>query len=133
MAAPPGEAGRGTSHVSSIGLSTASWYQLQLVINFTANAGSGSGSLFYRNLTLGETAFTAVPDLQNVSLGLLNTAADVRPATYDAVHVTLSLADVDNFGAIPEPSTSFLFLLTAVAAFAIRARWKKTCRSPTTI
>ncbi|CAA9229963.1 MAG: hypothetical protein AVDCRST_MAG42-1075 [uncultured Chthoniobacterales bacterium] len=126
------EAGRGTSHLSSITLANLSWYQIRLEMDFTANAGQGSGSLFLRNLSLGETSFTAVPDLQNISLGLTNTAADVRPFTYDGMFIGMGFGHMDNIGVVPEPATSALLvgatLFCAVLRIAVKRRAERDGR-----
>ena len=62
-------------------VASTDWLRLRLVIDFTANTGQGSASLFYRNLTDGETAFTPVAGIQNINL-----SNKVRQAyTWDSV------------------------------------------------
>lgn len=48
------------------------WYRLCLYISFIDNNGDGAGSLFYRNLTDGDTSDIPIPGLQNLNLKLLN-------------------------------------------------------------
>lgn len=46
------------------------WISLRLQMDLTANSGNGSGTLFYKNLTDGDTGYTAVSGLQNINLNL---------------------------------------------------------------
>lgn len=66
------EAGMGTEHGASLAgaVSPGEWVRFQLRANLTANSGNGAGSLYYQNLSRGETAFTPVAGLQNVGLNL---------------------------------------------------------------
>ncbi|MEM1330136.1 MAG: glycosyl hydrolase family 28-related protein [Planctomycetota bacterium] len=48
--------------------SRGEWARLELRIDFTANSGVGHASLFFMNLTDGDTEFRAVPGLQQVPL-----------------------------------------------------------------
>ena len=57
------------------------WFRQELRIDFTANAGEGAASLFFMNLTDGDTAYRAVPGLQGVPL-----EGEVRyPETWDRI------------------------------------------------
>lgn len=50
------------------------WYQLQLTINQNfADITQSTGSLSYKDLTAGDTTFTAVSGLQNINLGFTAT------------------------------------------------------------
>ncbi|MEM7755760.1 MAG: glycosyl hydrolase family 28-related protein [Planctomycetota bacterium] len=42
------------------------WFQIELRIDFTANNGDGAGSLYFMNLTEGDTQYRAVPGMQSV-------------------------------------------------------------------
>jgi hypothetical protein len=64
------------------------WYRVQLRVDFTAYDGEGSGSLYARDLTLGETNYTAVTNLQNINLKIrsrLGTTAP--PSSWNALFV----------------------------------------------
>jgi hypothetical protein len=57
------------------------WARLELRIDFTANAGDGEASLFFMNLTDGDTEFRAVPGLQGVPFQ----GEVVYPETWDRI------------------------------------------------
>ena len=62
------------------------WLRVRVVMDLTANAGTGLGYVHVQNMTAGQTWFTAVPGLQGIPLGLNPTATDAtNPATWDAV------------------------------------------------
>lgn len=68
------------------GASGGTWLRLRLVMDFTANGGSGSGSVDYVNLSAGGTEWAPVAGLQGIDLGLTpgsGNAAD--PANWSAV------------------------------------------------
>jgi len=65
------------------------WYRLQLRMDLTANSGSGSGSLYYMNLTRGDTEFQPVAELQNVNLGLGSMHAEAGPESWNAMWITM--------------------------------------------
>ena len=57
-------------------------------MDFTAYDGEGSGSLYARDLTLGETNYTAVANLQNINLKIrsrLGTSAP--PSSWNALFI----------------------------------------------
>ncbi len=57
------------------------WFRLELRIDFTANGGDGAASLFFMNLSDGDTQYRAVPGLQGVPL-----VGEVRyPETWDRI------------------------------------------------
>jgi len=64
-------------------ISKTDWVRFQARINFAANFGAGSVSLFYRNLTRGDADFQPVPNFQNISLrdGIQ------RPSTWNTLTV----------------------------------------------
>jgi hypothetical protein len=84
------------------------WYRLQLRLDFTAGDGEGTGSLYYKNLTDGDTTFRTVSGMINRSLGLSRMDPDARPANWNAIHLRLlsngnSVPSIDNL--IPNGST----------------------------
>lgn len=108
------------SYVSTVPL--GDWVSIQLIMDFTANAGAGSGSLFFKDLTTGETSFTAAPGLQNINLGLTvgaGLAAGYTPDKwnqigFDFAPVNTYPAKLDNLlvsSTIPEPSALPLLAL----------------------
>lgn len=67
-----------TSYCQTISnIPSGHWYQVKLTMDFTANNGNGSGSLAYRNLTLGDTSFIPLGLIQNINLRLLYNAPRV--------------------------------------------------------
>ncbi len=77
------------------------WYRLQLRLDFTAANGEGTGSLYFMNLTDGDTAFHTVSGLQNQPLGLSRLHPDARPARWNAMWLHLfsngnSVPNADN-------------------------------------
>ena len=64
------------------------WIRLQLRIDFTAYGGFGSGSLFYQDLTAGDSDFIAVPELQNVKLAI----APGKPAQWQHLRINIGSA-----------------------------------------
>jgi len=62
--------------------SPGDWFRVQLVTDFAANGGNGSSSLFYKNLTLGQSTFTPVAGLQNVDVNL---TAGPAPSAWNAI------------------------------------------------
>jgi len=52
------------------GLDFDDWISLRLVMDLTANSGDGSGSLYYKNLTDGDSSYSAVSGLQGINLNL---------------------------------------------------------------
>lgn len=65
------------------------WYRIQLRIDFTANDGDGSGSLYYKNLTDGDPDFIAVSGLQDIDLELGAMDPGAKPTTWDALWMHL--------------------------------------------
>lgn len=65
------------------------WYRLQLRLNFTAGDGEGIGSLYFKNLTDGDTTFHTVSGMINRPLGLSRMHPDARPANWNAMWLHL--------------------------------------------
>ncbi|MCF7848355.1 MAG: hypothetical protein K9M45_05845 [Kiritimatiellales bacterium] len=65
------------------------WYRLQLQIDFTAGEGKGTGSLYYMNLTDGDTVFQAVAGLTDLPLGLDGLHTDAHPSQWNAIWLHL--------------------------------------------
>jgi hypothetical protein len=65
------------------------WYRLQLRVDLAGYNGSGSGSLYYRNLTAGDTAFTPVVGLQEMRLELEQMAPGAEPDQWNAMFLTM--------------------------------------------
>ena len=61
--------------------SRGDWARLELRVDFTANGGEGAASLYFLNLTEGETQFRAVPGLHGVPL----VGEVVYPETWDEI------------------------------------------------
>lgn len=79
----------GSISEENLGASNAveDWYQIRLVLDFTAQDGSGSGNISYRNLSNGDEVFKTVPTLQNVDLQL--STLDAGPATWNSIWLHL--------------------------------------------
>lgn len=62
------------------------WLRIRVIMDLGAQSGAGLGYVEARNLTAGATAFSPVPGLQGVPLGLNPAAADAtNPALWDAM------------------------------------------------
>lgn len=93
--------GASTSTPFGSGNSGNDWYRMELRIDFTANGGEGAGSLFYLNITDGDTEFQAVSGLQGINLQLGRLHPDAGPETWDTMWLQLrasgsNRAAVDN-------------------------------------
>lgn len=64
-------------------------YRIQLRIDFTANGGDGSGSLYYMNLTNGDWQFQSVTGIQDVNLHLSQMNAGAAVENWDAMWLHL--------------------------------------------
>jgi hypothetical protein len=65
------------------------WYRIQLHLDFTAANGEGTGSLYYLNLSDGDTTFNAVAGLQDRPLGLSRLQPEAWPARWNAMWLDL--------------------------------------------
>jgi len=85
------EAGLGAVYETLIGDGNSGddWYRFQLRIDFTAAASEGSGSLYYLNLTDGDTVYLPVAGLQNRALGMSRMHADAQPDRWDTMWLHL--------------------------------------------
>lgn len=78
------------------------WYRLQLRMDLTANGGAGSGSLYYMNLTRGDSGFQPVAELQNLDLGLDSLGPSAGPESWNTMWMgtrfegALSVPRMDN-------------------------------------
>ncbi len=63
------------------------WYRLQLRIDLAAAGGSGSGSLYYRNLSRGDSGFLPVSELQGLNLHLDSMAAGAEPQRWNTLWI----------------------------------------------
>lgn len=85
------------------------WYQLKLVIDFTAFGGAGSGDMFVRNMTDGELAFRPTPIFNDFNLGITSMSGISQdPATWNTLYVRLGLGNEadnlnPNFTVVPPP------------------------------
>jgi len=85
--------------LSSIGAGGGDWLRVSVVMDFTAAAGAGAGSVFVQNLTLGEQGLRTVAGLQGVPLGLDQSAVDAtNPLLWDAMwlHFEGATYELDN-------------------------------------
>jgi len=106
------------------GLNFDDWISLRLVMDLTANGGDGSGSLLYKNLTDGETSYSAVAGLQGINLNLDPLQ---NPLLWDRMMLRTGFYEgnkIDNLyieTSVPEPSRAFLVAL-GFAGFILRRR-----------
>ena len=102
------------------------WVRLRMELNLAANGGDGSASLFYKDLTLGQTSFTPIPGLQNLAGGLLSNNAN--DYFWDGMYVRSGISagnnPIDNLeiGLIPEPTSIGLLAIAFVALAAQRRK-----------
>jgi hypothetical protein len=103
------------------------WFDMKLVMNFSV--AGGSGTLYRRNVTLGEKAYTQIAGLTNIPLGF---TAVGGVYTLDRMSFRCdSLADtygggigyVDNYSCVPEPSV--LAMLGAGLCALLAYAWRK--------
>jgi len=85
------QANRGAVFGTAFGPGNAGddWYRMQLRIDFTANDGNGSGSLFYRNLSDGDPQFQPLAGLQEIDLRISDMSPSAGPETWDAMWLHL--------------------------------------------
>jgi uncharacterized membrane protein len=70
------------------------WYRFEMRLNFTAYTGNGSASVFYMDLTAGDTNWHAVAMLQNLGLGLANQGVTVD--AWDRLDLRAANVELDN-------------------------------------
>lgn len=122
----------------AIGSGSTDWYRLLVNVDFLANGGDGSASMFVKDLTLGQTNFTPIAGMQDLNLGL--TASNL--ANNQVSDWTQFEIRVDNSGMLdnisagqavnvstPEPGSLLLFsasLMTCTACLVRHRRTRKT-------
>ena len=110
------------------------WYRLQLRIDLKANSGNGLGSLYYMNLTKGDTGFRPVEELQNLDMELHEMAQGAGPASWNAMWLVMrfdggqNIPSLDNLlpvegegmdtAGLFDPTTSQFYLRNALAGGA---------------
>ena len=70
------------------------WYRFEMRLNFTAYAGNGSASVFYKDLSAGDTNWHAVSMLQNLGLVLANQGVTVD--AWDRMDLNAANVELDN-------------------------------------
>lgn len=65
------------------------WYRLRFSMDLAANGGAGAGSLHYMNLSLGDTEYHPVAELQNVSLELDSMLPAAPPSLWNAMFLVM--------------------------------------------
>ena len=77
----------GTLHLAGLGITgqPGDWYRLQLRMDLS----QGTGSVYYRNLSLGDELITPMPGLQNIDLELERLAPGAGPSAWNALWVVL--------------------------------------------
>lgn len=85
------QAGLGTKTYADFGSGNAGadWYRLKLQVDLAANGGDGAGTLYYMNLSQGDTGFKAVSGLANVNLGLTAMHPDALPDEWNRMWLHL--------------------------------------------
>lgn len=126
-----------TASSARAGDDTGDWVQLKLVMDFTANSGNGSGTLYTRNLTDGEsTWYTAKSDyslellrLRSTANGGSNGMSDMTPSQWDGLGLRfdkLGIADNLTVGAVPEPGVCMMLITGSVTLLAYAWRKRKS-------
>ncbi|MFI4910831.1 MAG: BNR-4 repeat-containing protein [Sedimentisphaeraceae bacterium JB056] len=77
----------GTEYTSTHNYTISDYKCYEFVVEFTNISNGGKGWVKVRNITDGESQYTALTGLQDVSLNFLNTATYVKPSTFDALYV----------------------------------------------
>jgi hypothetical protein len=102
------------------------WVRIRMELNLAANGGDGSASVFYKDLTQGQTSFTPIPGLQNLAAGLL--ANNGNDYFWDGMYLRGGISagnnPMDNLevGVIPEPTSVGLLAMAFVALAAPRRK-----------
>ena len=124
----------------AIGNGTSDWYRLLVNVDYLANGGDGSASMFVKDLTLGQTNFTPVAGMQGLNLGLTaSNLANIQVSDWTQFEIRVdNTGMLDNISAgqtvninasTPEPGSLLLFsafLTTCTACLARRRRTRKT-------
>jgi hypothetical protein len=101
------------------------WYEVKLVVD--VSSGSAIGSMYYRNVTDGQTDFTAITDLANIAMAIPKFDGVYKLSgitAYASRNSGNGYTYYDNFNTIPEPSTISLLAtgLIGLLAYAWRKR-----------
>jgi hypothetical protein len=101
-------------------IQTGDWVTLRLELDLPGNGGNGTASAFYKDLTLGQTSFTPIPGIQNLSGNLSGYAAPVR-YSWDEMFIRGGISNGNNCfdnievnAIIPEPSSMLLIAIGAI-------------------
>jgi hypothetical protein len=85
--------------VSNVNAGCTEWVRLRLVMDFTANGGQGSGDVYFKNLTNGDTCLQPVTGLQGINLGLNPGSGDASdPVNWNGMwgHMEGATNELDN-------------------------------------
>jgi len=110
------------------GASIGDWIQLKMVMDFTANTNDGAGTLWYKDLTLGQTSFTQLTTIGTRNLGLTTETAGFRAANWNQVFMRVgtgaggAFPAVDNIAMVPEPATWALLAFSLTSVMVLRRR-----------
>jgi hypothetical protein len=101
------------------------WYEFKMAMDFSVEGGQGT--LYYRNMTDGETAFTAAAGLSNIALAIAQNGSGEYIANAFGFRIDGSSATMcmDNFAVsqVPEPSAVILAATGLVGLLA--CAWRK--------
>jgi hypothetical protein len=96
--------------------------RLRMVIDMTAFAGEGSASLYYQNLSAGDTGFTLVFANQNLDIRDTGHTAEA----FNGVFLALSTGiQADNFTVVPEPASRALLSAAGIVVARFRRRGRR--------
>ena len=96
------------------------WVSIQMTVDMNLN----TASLFYKNLTDGDTGFTAVAGLQNISVPVQNPSVwtEMSLRTGDYANNMVDNLYIATFDAVPEPSRAIFAALGFVGLILRRRR-----------
>jgi hypothetical protein len=110
-------AGNGTQTEALVpgGVNSGDWLRIRLTMDLSANGGAGFGDVSFKNLTQGDSSFTAVTGLQGVDLQM----GGIDATLWNSLHIRSDLSQpnsrIDNLTVqVPEPNGWLLCVVGGV-------------------